>query len=103
MKRLALLVFLAALLPAGLLRAQGHDDVPEPKGEFLRYQIVNGDTLFVDQLPAAHVWPRRQDMTTKEWRKYYKLVYNFNKVYPYALVGRKMMAQVDSTLAADVK
>ena len=91
MKRLALLVLLAALLPAGLLRAQGHDDVPEPKGEFLRYQIVNGDILFVDQLPAAHVWPRRQDMTTKEWRKYYKLVYNFNKVYPYAKLGSELI------------
>ncbi|MGN1226978.1 MAG: DUF4294 domain-containing protein, partial [Candidatus Cryptobacteroides sp.] len=28
-------------------------------------------------------------------------VYNFNKVYPYALVGKKMMQQVDSTIEAD--
>ncbi len=100
MKRLALLLFLAVLIPAATLRAQNHhDDVPEPpQGELLRYQIVNGDTLFVDQLPAAHVWPRRQDMTTKEWRQYYKLVYNFNKVYPYAKLGSELITTVDSEI-----
>jgi hypothetical protein len=41
-------------------------------------------------------------MKSGDWRREYRLVYNFNKVYPYALVGRKMMAQVDSTMAADV-
>ena len=41
-------------------------------------------------------------MSNRDWRRYYRLVYNFNKVYPYALVGRDMMRQVDSTIAADV-
>ena len=48
-----------------------------------------GDTVFMETLDPVWIFP------------YYKLVYNFNKVYPYALVGRKMMAQVDSTIAAD--
>ena len=41
-------------------------------------------------------------MKGNDWRREYRLVYNFNKVYPYALVGRKMMKQVDSTISADV-
>lgn len=61
----------------------------------------NGDTSFVDNLKPARVFARVPKQKGKEWRKYYKLIYNFNKVYPFALVGRKMMAQVDSTLAAE--
>ena len=37
----------------------------------------------------------------KEWRKYYRLVHNFSKTYPYALVARKIVARADSTIAAD--
>lgn len=68
------------------------------------YYIVTpeGDTTFVDRIEPAWCLPRGRRMKNADWRKYYKTVYNFNKVYPYALVGRKMMAQVDSTLAADV-
>ncbi|MBR4525229.1 MAG: DUF4294 domain-containing protein [Bacteroidales bacterium] len=61
----------------------------------------HGDTVFMETLDPVWIFPRGRRMKDNDWRKYYKLVYNFNKVYPYALVGRKMMAQVDSTLAAD--
>ena len=61
-----------------------------------------GDTVFMESLDPVWIFPKGRRMKDGDWRRYYKLVYNFNKVYPYALVGRKMMAQVDSTLAADV-
>ena len=60
-----------------------------------------GDTVFMETLDPVWIFPKGKRMRDGDWRKYYKLVYNFNKVYPYALVGRKMMAQVDSTIAAD--
>lgn len=60
-----------------------------------------GDTVFMETLDPVWIIPKGRKMKSGDWRRYYKLVYNFNKVYPYALVGRKMMAQVDSTLAAD--
>ena len=67
------------------------------------FQVTpQGDTVFLDTLDPVWIMPKGKRMRDGDWRKYYKLVYNFNKVYPYALVGRKMMAQVDSTLAADV-
>ena len=62
----------------------------------------SGDTVFLDQLDPIWVFPKGRRMKSGDWRQYYKTVYNFNKVYPYALVGRKMMAQVDSTIRADV-
>lgn len=71
-------------------------------GTPMLFQVLpNGDTTFVDQLDPVWIFPKGRKMKSGDWRQYYKTVYNFNKVYPYALVGRKMMAQVDSVIAAD--
>ena len=72
--------------------------------QFPMYYVVdeNGDTTFVDSLDPVWVFPKGVKMKKGDWRKQYKMVYNFNKVYPYALAGKKMMHQVDSVLAADV-
>ena len=66
------------------------------------YEVIDGDTTFMDVLDPVWIFPKGRRMKSGDWRQYYKTVYNFNKVYPYALVGRKMMAQVDSVIAADV-
>ena len=71
-------------------------------GTPMEFRVEDGDTTFLDVLDPIWVFPRGRRMASNDWRKYYKTVYHFNKVYPYALVGRKMMAQVDSTIAADV-
>lgn len=100
MKRFAIifLLMLAALHEAG---AQGTRRVT---GVPMYYTVTEkGDTVFLDSLDPVWVLPRGRGMRSGDWRKYYRLVYNFNKVYPYALAGRKMMAQVDSTIAADVR
>jgi hypothetical protein len=73
------------------------------KGVYMAYYVDQGDTIFYDELPPVWCFPKGTRRDRKDWRNYYKLVYNFNKVYPYALAGRKMMAQVDSTIAADVR
>lgn len=73
-----------------------------PKGYPMYYEVHDGDTTFFDTLDPIWVFPRGRGFKKNgDWRKEYRLVYNFNKVYPYALVGRKMMAQVDSTIAVD--
>ncbi len=61
------------------------------------------DVEYYDNIEASQVTGRRK-RTPKErraWRRHYRLVYNFNRVYPYALVARKLMHQVDSTIEAD--
>ena len=40
-------------------------------------------------------------MKGREWRQYYRLVHNFSKAYPYALVAKKLVIEADSTIAAD--
>lgn len=73
-----------------------------PKGYPMYYEVHDGDTTYFDSIDPIWVFPRGKGFKRSgDWRKEYRLVYNFNKIYPYALVGRKMMAQVDSTIAAD--
>lgn len=57
----------------------------------------------MEELPAATVTGKSKKKIKRygrEWREKYRLIYNFNKIYPYALIGREMMAQVDSTIEA---
>lgn len=76
---------------------------PKELGVPMQYEVTDaGDTVFVDVLDPAFCLPKGRKMKDGDWRRYYKLVYNFNKVYPYALVGREMMKQVDKTLEQDV-
>ena len=101
MKTRVLLISALLLLATGTLcRSQA---VRRITGTPMYYTVEeNGDTVFHDTLDPVWIFPRGKRMNSADWRRYYRLVQNFNKVYPYALVGRKMMAQVDSTLAADV-
>lgn len=77
-------------------------DFKKPSGYPMYYEAHDGDTTFFDTIDPIWVFPRGRKMKSGDWRKEYRLIYNFNKIYPYALVGRKLMAQVDSTIAADV-
>ena len=99
MKRAAaILICLLLCLGAGAQRR-----MPTPKGTPMFFVVGDdGDTTFVDSIDPVWCLAKGKGMKAGDWRQFYKTVYNFNKVYPYALVGRKMMAQVDSTLAADV-
>ena len=100
MKRL-LLISSLILLAAFQARAQG-PSVPLRKDgkpmEILHYVVVDGDTVFVDTIQPAWVFPRGSRYNSSEWRKYARLVYNFNKVYPYALMAGKILDKVDADI-----
>lgn len=107
---ITVLTLLTAVLPAAVpARAQSQEArravsraVRPVRGTPMYFQLdERGDTVFMETLDPVWIFPKGRRMKGADWRRYYKLVYNFNAVYPYALVGRRMMAQVDSTIAAD--
>ena len=108
MKKTALILMLlcATCTLAGAQQARIMKEaraVRKVTGTPMLFQVLpDGDTTFLDTIDPVWCFPKGRRMKQGDWRQYYKTVYNFNKVYPYALVGRKMMAQVDSTMAADV-
>lgn len=84
-----------------VIKAQDNADKPQviykmPKnGNFLRYLVSeNGDTIYIANITPSYkyAWAKKKDM-----KKYYRLVYNFAKVYPYALVAKRLVHETDST------
>lgn len=67
----------------------------------LNYIVDGKDTIYIDNIAASKVYSRLPKQKGREWRKYYRLVHNFSKSYPYALVARKLVQEADSTIAAD--
>ena len=64
------------------------------------YFIENGDTVYYDTVPPTWVFANGPSMSRSDWRQYYRLVYNFNKVYPYAKMASRIVAEADSTIEA---
>ncbi len=60
--------------------------------------IVKEAPAYVDSLEGITVTAQRKKKKGKEWRQYYKLVHNFSKVYPYALVAKEIMLEADSSI-----
>ena len=66
---------------------------------YLSYRVMaDGDTMYFDTINPIWIFGRKQ---TKDWRKYYKLVYNFARVYPYALASGRLQEIVDSTITVN--
>lgn len=71
-------------------------------GYVMGYTVENGDTIYIDRIQPAYALNKPvYDLKKKEWRKFYKLIYNFKKTYPYALQAKKAAQQVDSIVAAE--
>ena len=67
----------------------------------LAFFVEDGDTIYYDTITASKIYSRIPKQTGREWRQYYRLVHNFSKAYPYALVAKKLVIEADSTIAAD--
>ena len=68
---------------------------------FMEFIVEGNDTIYIDEIRAAKVFARLPKMKGREWKQYYRLVHNFSKAYPYALVAKKLVTEADSTIAAD--
>ena len=91
---------LAGLLTATGLSAGGSSDVPpqsqgKARSGYMGYRVEHGDTAYYDSIDPAWIFPRGYRGGKRDLKKYYRLVYNFNKVYPYALLAKDMEAQAE--------
>ena len=85
-----------------MARMEASSDRPvNAKGEYLKMKVENGDTTYYDKLPPLWIIGRRKGSTEKQWRDYYKLVYRFARVYPYALAAAPIVHEADSVIAAN--
>lgn len=73
----------------------------QPGSQYMKMSVVNGDTTYYDKLSPLWIIGRRKGTTEKQWREYYKLVWRFARVYPYALAAGPLVHQADSVIAAN--
>ena len=67
----------------------------------MAFFVEGNDTIYYDTITASKIYSQIPKQKGKEWRQYYRLVHNFSKAYPYALVAKKLVNEADSTIAAD--
>ena len=68
------------------------------KGYRVGIKVVNKDTVYVDKITPLYVFNHTKGKKSKNWREYYRTVWNFKKVYPYALAAKSIIKEADSTL-----
>lgn len=85
-----------------MARAQaGIERESSARAGYLRMKVENGDTTYFDALPPVYIFGRSPRQSEKNWKNYYKLVWRFARVYPYAQASGGLKKQVDSTLSAN--
>lgn len=93
---------LAGVLTVTTITAGQTPDVPPQGGGnsrsgYMGYRIEHGDTSYYDSIDPAWIFPRGYRGNRRDLKKYYRLVYNFNKVYPYALLASDMENKLTDT------
>lgn len=93
---------LAGVLTVTTITAGQTPDVPPQGGGnsrsgYMGYRIEHGDTSYYDSIDPAWIFPRGYRGSRRDLKKYYRLVYNFNKVYPYALLASDMENKLTDT------
>lgn len=71
-----------------------------PNSAYMGYRVENADTVYYGSIDPIWVYPKGKGKS-RDLRKYYRLVYNFNKVYPYAVVAKDIINEADSYIKAN--
>lgn len=99
--KLTIVAMTAALLLSGWTKDCNAQTRKPQDMEILHYVVEGKDTIYIDEIRAAKVFSKLPRQKGREWRRYYRLVHNFSKAYPYALVAKKLVTEADSIIAAD--
>lgn len=81
MKQVKLIFIFCFLI---ILQTKGQDTIDLSNADVLYQLILDDDTLLVSSIEEVHIYSKPQFDNRRDWRKYYKLVRNVKKVYPYA-------------------
>ena len=90
----ALVFTLVALMLSSFSYAQ-----KPSQGFQVGYKVEGRDTVYQIKLRDTYMfsWPEEKKKG-RAWRDFYRLVYNFRKTYPYALIAKEKFGIADSVL-----
>ena len=102
-RHITALCVLSALLAASAAAQESEASLPQvvrTNSGFMGYRVEKGDTVYYDSIDPTWIFPRGR-RGRNDLKNYYRLVYNFNKVYPYALLAKDLITQVDGHIASN--
>jgi hypothetical protein len=62
---------------------------------FRDYIIENNDTLYLMSIDELKVVAMPKPKNKREWKNYYRMIYNLPRVYPYAEIAKNKLAEMD--------
>ncbi|MBE9468670.1 MAG: DUF4294 domain-containing protein [Bacteroidetes bacterium] len=80
------------------LSTKAQEEVKEKKMYLLEAVIINNDTLPHVNLREIIVLPPRKFTSRAKRKRYWRLVYNIKKAYPYAKIASKELMKLNDTL-----
>lgn len=93
MKFLVSYIFFALLLIQGSLAQK-----PANNTGYLRAKIINGDTVFISDIPEIYVFPRYESKNRWDYWRYRRLIINVKAAYPYAKLAGEKLLELDQKL-----
>jgi hypothetical protein len=91
-KQYYILLFLLSIFPIGYSQIADTTNVI-----YVPAEVINGDTIIVTELSPVVIGPPEPQFERKwEEKKYWRLVYNLKKVYPYAKMARMKLDEMNA-------
>ena len=78
-----------------LLLIGGTGIAQKPQSEIMEYFIEGKDTIYMDYLPEVTIYPKRKFKNKRDYRKFYRTVYNLKRVYPYSQIAKAKLSEID--------
>lgn len=91
------IVLLAAACTLIFSEANGQAKSDSLAGYLLPKIVVDGDTLPYIPLKSIYIFPPYKFKSNADYRRYQKLIYNIKKVYPYSLLARQKLYEMNTT------
>ncbi len=68
------------------------------KPGYLKAKIINGDTVFISDIPEIYVFPRYEAKNRWDYWRYRRLIVNVKAAYPYAQLAANKLLELDQKL-----
>jgi hypothetical protein len=68
----------------------------DANAHYVMYRVVNGDTILLAFIDEVNIAAKRRFKNKFDERRYWKLVYNLKKVYPYAKLARVKLQEMNA-------
>jgi hypothetical protein len=90
-------LILLMLFFIGGINCSAQDSIADQS--LFKKEVIDGDTLMATDLPPINIYADRYDWNQRDWNKYWKLVNNVRKAYPYAVLARLKLDTLNTELA----